>query len=275
MLRYADDLELRQAIKKQFNKVEFANPSCVGLQSGIARTHAGRKEGAGVRRILQRADQEQHSSAETASIPPVGLGRLRTPGLGPVDNHVAATTPATRWIPAAKLASVRVVPRRHRPELLDFGEEILDLVPPPVHLPVMLPGFRPVPPRRDHRHRAASLHILEQPVRVERPVPDEGPEREILGQAAPAPPRGRGPGREGSRSGPGIRARPRCRPPRSCCVRPPRERPIPWRQVPLLRPPPSGEPARPCRRRTPMSNPPEPSLRQSGWSNTLGNARCL
>ena len=33
-------------------------------------------------------------------------------------------------------------------------------------------------------------------------------------QAAPAPPRGRGPGREGSRSGPGIRARPR--PPRSC-----------------------------------------------------------
>ena len=26
--------------------------------------------------------------------------------LGPVDNHVAATTPATRWIPAAKLASV-------------------------------------------------------------------------------------------------------------------------------------------------------------------------
>jgi len=26
--------------------------------------------------------------------------------LGPVDSHIAATTPATRWIPAAKLSSV-------------------------------------------------------------------------------------------------------------------------------------------------------------------------
>ena len=53
-------------------------------------------------------------------------------------------------------------------------------MPPLVHLPVVLPGLRPVPLRRDHRHGAASLHLPGQPVRVERPVPDQSPERKIL-----------------------------------------------------------------------------------------------
>ena len=102
--------------------------------------------------------------------------------LGPVDNHVAATTPATGWIPAAKPASVLSYLVATARNSLVLAKKIPDLAPPPVHLPVMLPGFRPVPPRRGHRHRAASLHLPGQPVRAGRPVPDEGPDREIPGK---------------------------------------------------------------------------------------------
>ena len=73
-----------------------------------------------------------------------------------------------------------VVPRCHRPELFDSREEVLDLVPPFVYLPVVVPGHRAAPLRGNHRNRATSLHLFEQPVSVERLVPDEGPEPETL-----------------------------------------------------------------------------------------------
>ena len=44
----------------------------------------------------------------------------------------------------------------------------------------MLPWLRPVPPRGNHHFRAASLQIVEQPVRVERLVAGEGREREAI-----------------------------------------------------------------------------------------------
>ena len=73
-----------------------------------------------------------------------------------------------------------VVPRRDCPELLDFRKEVLHQVPPAVHGPVMLPWLRPGPPWGNHRVRAASLQIVEQPIRVECLVADEGHEREAV-----------------------------------------------------------------------------------------------
>lgn len=102
------------------------------------------------------------------------------PKPGPAESHFAATTPATRWIPADKLSSCLVVPRRDRPELLDFREQVLHRVPPAIHVPVMFPWLRPVPPRRGHRPGTPSLQLPDQPVGVERPVADEGPERKII-----------------------------------------------------------------------------------------------
>ena len=95
-----------------------------------------------------------------------------------VDSHVAAATSATGCIPAGKPGLVAA--RRDRPELLDSREEVLHQAPPLVHLPAMFPERRPVPPRRDHRLRAASVRVLEQPVRIERLVADVGPEREVI-----------------------------------------------------------------------------------------------
>ena len=57
-----------------------------------------------------------------------------------------------------------VVPRRHRPELLDSRKEARGLVPPLVHLTAAAPGRRAVPLRGNDRHRATSRHLFEQPV---------------------------------------------------------------------------------------------------------------
>ena len=73
-----------------------------------------------------------------------------------------------------------VVTGRHCPELLDFRKQILDLVPPLVHLTVMFPRIQPVPPRGNHRLGAALPEFPEQPVRVERLVPDQSFEGKIL-----------------------------------------------------------------------------------------------
>ena len=75
-----------------------------------------------------------------------------------------------------------VAARRDRPELPGLREEVLHRVPPAVHVPVMLPYRRPVPPRRDHRLRAPSLQVLKEPVRAGRPVADQRPEREAAGE---------------------------------------------------------------------------------------------
>ena len=73
-----------------------------------------------------------------------------------------------------------VVPGPDRPELLDSREEVLDLVPPTVHLPVVLAGYLPVPRRGNYRCRAALVQIPEQTVRIERPVADDDLERWVL-----------------------------------------------------------------------------------------------
>ena len=44
----------------------------------------------------------------------------------------------------------------------------------------MVLHLRAAPFRGNHRNRAASLHLFEQPVRVERLVADQGPERKAL-----------------------------------------------------------------------------------------------
>ena len=105
---------------------------------------------------------------------------------GPADSHVAATTPATGWIPRREARVRPVVARRHRPELPGSGGEVPDLTPPPVHLPAVLPGLRPVPPRRDHR-------LPGQPVRAGRPVAGDpsGNARAPPPRTAGCPPRWR------------------------------------------------------------------------------------
>ncbi len=136
--------------------------------------------------------------------------------------------------------------RRDRPELPGLREEALRQAPPPADLPAVRPRRRPAPPRRDHRLRPAFRQVLEQPVRAGRPVAGEGPERQAAGK--PRHPIGpcAWPGRSVKRTGhPGASATAT-----ALLVRPPRERPVPWPEVPLLRPPPSGSPGPPCRRRT-------------------------
>ncbi len=140
-----------------------------------------------------------------------------------------------------------VVPGRDRPELPGLREEALHQVPPAADVPVVRPRHRPAPLRRDHRLRPAFRQVLEQPVGVERLVPDQRPERQAAGK--PRHPLG-------SCAWPGrIVNRTRC--PRASTtatallVRPPLERPVPWLEVPLLRRTPSGAPGPPCRRRTP------------------------
>ena len=68
--------------------------------------------------------------------------------------------------------------RRHRPGFLDSCEKVLNLMSSPMHLPVMLPGLRPVPHRRDNRLRIALPDLPEQSVRIERLIPDQGHERQ-------------------------------------------------------------------------------------------------
>ena len=58
-------------------------------------------------------------------------------------------------------------------------KEILDLVPPLVHFPVMVPGHHAASLRGKHRHRAAPLHRFERPVSVKR-LSRSGPERKTL-----------------------------------------------------------------------------------------------
>ena len=53
-------------------------------------------------------------------------------------------------------------------------------MPPPIHLPVVVPGLLPVLPRRNHRLRATPVKFTDRPVGVERPVPDHRPEGKAL-----------------------------------------------------------------------------------------------
>ena len=53
-------------------------------------------------------------------------------------------------------------------------------MPPPIHLPVVVPGLLPVLPRRNHRPGAAPVKFTDRPVGVERPVPDHRPEGKAL-----------------------------------------------------------------------------------------------
>ena len=67
-----------------------------------------------------------------------------------------------------------------RPELLDSCEDVLDLVPPFAHLPVMIPGLGTAPPRGNHRRRSGILDLLDQPFGIESLVADKGTVAEIL-----------------------------------------------------------------------------------------------
>ncbi len=73
-----------------------------------------------------------------------------------------------------------VIPRRDRAELLDFRKEILNLMPPAVHIAVVIPNLPPILFRGNHRLGAALLKLLEQLVRVERPVGYQSPEGQAL-----------------------------------------------------------------------------------------------
>ena len=73
-----------------------------------------------------------------------------------------------------------VVASSDRPELLDFREIILDLMPPFVHLLVMVTRVFPVRFRRNHGRRAARVEIRHQPVGVEGLVADQCPEIHAL-----------------------------------------------------------------------------------------------
>ena len=66
---------------------------------------------------------------------------------------------------------------RHRTERVDPLEEILDPMPPLVDFPVMIPGLRLAPSRGNHSLHSTRLEFPEQPLRVERLVPDQGPKR--------------------------------------------------------------------------------------------------
>ncbi len=100
--------------------------------------------------------------------------------LGPANSHETTTTSAPGRIPAAKLPSVlsqRIAVARNS---LVFGRKLSSRAPPPVHLPVTRPGRRPVPPRRDHRLRSASLRSLQHQVGAGGPAAHQRPERRAV-----------------------------------------------------------------------------------------------
>ena len=89
-----------------------------------------------------------------------------------------------------RMADVRLVAAcRNRPKFLDFRKEILHLVPPPVHLPIVIPRHLAVALRWYHRHGTSwRLSTLPgRPVGVQRPVLEEE-QNARDGQARPRPP---------------------------------------------------------------------------------------
>ena len=110
----------------------------------------------------------------------------------------------------------------NRSKLSDFLKEVPDLMAPPVHLSVVIPRHRTVPPRWNRRR------LPDKPVGMKEPVPSQSPEPEILKQI---------------RHADELRARTRWRARRPgafatasiLLTDPSRERPTPCFWVPLLR----------------------------------------
>ena len=63
------------------------------------------------------------------------------------------------------------VPRCDAPELLDLRKAILDLVTPGTQVPIVQPP-QAICERWNRSHRPTCIDLFDQPVRVERPVPD-------------------------------------------------------------------------------------------------------
>lgn len=75
--------------------------------------------------------------------------------------------PRPRWRrgdPCHQPFARSVIPPRDHAEPRDSGEEVPNRMPQPARPPVLLPGCRPVPPRRHHRLRAAFVHLLQKPI---------------------------------------------------------------------------------------------------------------